>query len=391
MSNPYQAPASDLNAVRAVCEEYGFCLVKNVLKPEDLEKLLAGMKAETAAAGDQPLADLLALPALRHIYFDPRLLKIATALLGPKLIYDGEGNVNFEESIGAYTLNPYAELHCDARGMPEDIKAHWRSPSDAIYRAYRFGIYFNDYTTASGALKVIVGSHRGDPAAYNDKRLLSAGVAHRVVGTQQLAYPATTFPLHNVPCQPGDVVIWNLRTFHSAGAKLFVGDPSLAVHPQVEEKMAQQAPDLFAPPPGPRNALFFDYAAPAEDIDLYIKLRSRPTTAGFAARLVRKSDDPASLQVAEEHGVGVRQDTLITTLAAVLATNHSANPIQPLDAEKTRAVRARLHKLLAAHVEYSPYFPLFNRAAFDSAPSIDAAIDSAVRDILANLQAPKKS
>jgi len=37
--------------------------------------------------------------------------------------------------------------------------------------------------------------------------------------------------LLNVPSQPGDLVLWNLRTFHAAGAKLLAADPTLALHP----------------------------------------------------------------------------------------------------------------------------------------------------------------
>ena len=85
MSDRYQASARDLPAIRGVCEEYGFCLVKNVLDAAERETLLAGMKAATEAHGGAPLPDLLGLPEVRHIYFDPRLLEIARALLGPRL------------------------------------------------------------------------------------------------------------------------------------------------------------------------------------------------------------------------------------------------------------------------------------------------------------------
>ena len=385
MSVPYEVSASDLAGIRGVCEQYGFCLVKGLLNRDDLNGLLTGMRAATRAAGERPLSDLLGLPELRHIYFDPRLLDIAHALLGPELVYDGEGNVNFEETIGAYTLNPYSEMHCDARGTSQDLMAFWHSPSDAIYRAYRIGIYFHDYTAASGALKVIVGSHRGDPATFKDSRLLGGSPGERVVAGQRINFPQTTHPLHNLRNQPGDIVIWNLRTFHSAGAKLFAGDPSFAVHPTVESQIAAQAPQLFAPPPGPRNAMFFDYAAPCEEIDLYIKLRARPTTSGLESRLERRSDDPAALEMARAHGVAVRHDTLITTLAVALASNNGPNPVRKLDAAMIEAAAERLYGLLRTHEEYSPYFPLFDRARFGRAASRNAAISSAMDDIVGAL------
>ena len=82
----------------------------------------------------------------------------------------------------------------------------------------------------------------------------------------------------------------------------------------------------------------------------------------------------------------MRHDTLITTLAMSLATNDGPNPVQKLDAAMIRAVRERLHALLSTHVEYSPHFPLFDRPRFENAGSKDAAVDSAVRDIIAALQ-----
>ncbi len=390
MPHQYEAPANDLGAIRAIVEEFGFCLIKNALSAAELETLLTGMRSASRAAGGQPLSDLLGLPDVRHIYFNPRLLEIARALLGPRLVYDGEGTMNFEESIGAYTLDPYTLLHCDAKGRPGDIEGIWRSPSDEIYRAYRFGIYFQDYSRASGSLKVIVGSHRGDPALYEGPRLKSGSLANRMLGTHRIDYPETRYPLQNIPNRPGDVVIWNLRTFYSAGAKLFAADPSLAVHPDVEADIARAAPELFAPPPGPRNAVFFDYAAPAEDIDLYIKWRARPTsTQTIASGFNRKSDDPSALRLAAEHGIEVRLDTLITALAIGLATQGSPSPTPKLEDKMIPAVRQRLHGLLASHRDYSPHFPLFDRGRFLNAANPDAAVNGAVGDIIAALKAGK--
>lgn len=379
--NQYQAGATDLSAIRDICERHGFCLVKGVLDPGDLEGLLAGMRAASRADGAKPIPDLLSLPQLRHIYFDPRLLAIARALLGPRLVYDGESNVNFEETIGAITLNPYAELHCDAKGMPDDLDATWRSATDSVYRAYRFGIYFWDYRRASGALKVIVGSHRGDPTAYEDANLFTGGLESHPVGPHRIECPGVRYPLYNLPSEPGDVVIWNLRTFHSAGAKLFADDPAIAVHPKVEGEINAEAPSLFAPPPGPRNALFFDYAAPCEEIDLYIKARGRPTGPDLGARLDSRSDEPEVRKLADDHGVSIRHDALITALALVVVTNASGRPVRKLSPEDHQAAAVRLYELLRRHVEYSPHFPLFDRERFERAAGPNAALNAAMDDI----------
>lgn len=385
MSDRYQASASDLPAIRGVCEEYGFCLVKNVLDATQREALLAGMKAATEAHRGRPLPDLLGLPEVRHIYFDPRLLEIARALLGKHLVYDGEATLNFEESIGAHTLNPFTTLHSDATGTPQNINGVWESPTNAIYRAYRFGIYFQDYRQASGALKVIVGSHKGDPRAYMGAQLLSKTKMKRAIGDRVLGYMEPNYPLFNLPSAPGDVVVWNLRTFHSAGARRFLADPSFAAHPDIEVQLAD-TPGLFAPPPGPRNAMFFDYAAPSEEIDLYIKYRARPKPANLAGLVARRTDDEATKALATEHGIDLRFDGIIMGLAAQLTMMKRGGRSAESDAAISGMYK-RLYRLLLAHHEYSPYFPLFDRARMAAAPSPNAAVESAMADMVATLKA----
>ena len=342
----------------------------------------AGRPAGAAAHTGRPIPDLLGLPLVRHIYFEPVLLAIARSLLGPSLVYDGEATFNFEPAIGSHTLNPFALLHCDAIGMPHDLRATWRSPTDAVYRAYRFGIYLQDYTHASGALKVIVGSHRGDPQTYIGNNLMCETLSNRMIGARKFKYAETHHPLHNLPSQPGDVVIWNLRTFHSAGAKLFVDDPAFAVHPDLEQRFSDQ-PGLFAPPPGPRNAVFFDYAAPTEDIDLYLKYRARPSPSSVPGHLARRSDDPEAIALAESHDVELRFDPVIVALAAEIAVLER-RPSPP--AAAVAELRNRLCRLLARHREYSPYFPLFDREAFARSPNPNAAVDTALAGIAAASQ-----
>lgn len=388
MSNQhqYQADATDLSAIREVCERHGFCVVKNVLERTDLASLLDGMRAASRASDHSSRLNLLGLPELRHIYFDPRLLAIARALLGPHLVYDGESAINFEESVGAITLKPYANLHCDAQGMPDDLAAIWRSPDDAIYRAYRFAIYFQDYRRASGSLKVIVGSHRGDPARYEDDRIFTGSMEKQAIGPHRVKISGVRHTLYNVPSVPGDVVVWNLRTYHSAGARLFADDPAVAVHPRVENDIAASAPAMLAPPPGPRNALFFDYAAPCQEIDLYIKLRARPDERTLAAHLSSRADDPELMRIFAKHGIHARHDGLISALAVTL--NACQGPAKRLSfpPAEVQEMSDRLYGLLQAHREYSPNFPLFDRERFEQAPSREAALASAIEDIVNGLQ-----
>lgn len=390
MSAQFHASAGDLNAIREISERYGFCLVKNVLGSGDLATLLSGMKAASQAAGARPLPDLLSIPDLRAIYFDPRMLEIGRALLGPRLVYDGEGTLNFEETIDKHTLTPFMKLHCDAVGMPLDLNSIWASGVDAIYPAYRFGIYFQDYRAASGALKVALGSHRGDPRNYEGEGIFTETVVQRAFGPYELSYFEPRVPLYNLPSEPGDVVIWNLRSYHSAGAKCFVADPSFAAHPLLELRFAKHTP-LFVPPPGPRNALFFDYAAPTPEIDLYVKYRSRLKSDALDWRISNTLLDEDGLTAeAERHGVEIRLDGLIVRIAERLSQLHGEPPSSVRDAA-IGPLTQRLHRLLLRHREYSPYFPLFDRLRFARAANPETGLAMAVDEILAAQQIVAKA
>ena len=170
----YERDASDLSGILACADAHGFCLVRNVFTTKEVEDIKVGMKlSHEAFAGRIP--DLLSCPSLREILFDPRILSIARTLLGNDLVYYPESIVNYEETVGPLTLQTYSKLHCDAVGMPHDLRIKWRSPTDAAYRGYRFGLYLQDYERHSGGLKLCPGTHRGDPDVINKKSAEAIG------------------------------------------------------------------------------------------------------------------------------------------------------------------------------------------------------------------------
>src|SRR5262249_47866492 len=149
----YEKDASDLSGILACADTHGFCLVRNVFTEQEVGNIKAGMKmSHEAFAGDVP--DLLSCPPLREILFDARILAIARTLLGNDLVYYPETAVNYEETVGSITLQPYSVIHCDAVGTPDNLRKQWRSPTDALYRGYRFGLYLQDYERHSGGLKI---------------------------------------------------------------------------------------------------------------------------------------------------------------------------------------------------------------------------------------------
>lgn len=359
----YEREVSDLAGIRACADAHGFCLVRGVFTSKEVSDIQAGMKlSHEAFAGHIP--DLLSCPPLRDILFDARILGIARALLGNDLIYYPETSVNYEETVGPITLQPFAKIHCDAVGTPNELLKTWRSPTDAPYRGYRFGLYLQDYEHYSGGLKLCAGTHRGDPDTHNAKSAETNGLETMNVGERVLYWPKIDFPLYNVPSHPGDLVVWNLRTFHAAGALLLRDDPTRALHPDVEKFLQEQMPEAFLPIPGPRLTIFFDLAAPAEDIDLYIKARTqRYNTQKFHRLMYSCHDKDGLISLAHRHGIRMRFDYLITTLVVGLIEKRTSDP---------QAVIARVLAMADQHEEFSPHFPLFDRARYRAVRDKDA-------------------
>lgn len=358
----YEREAGDLAGIRACADAHGFCLVRNVFNDTEVASIRAGMKTvHEGFSGDMP--DLLSCPPLRHILLDARILSIARVLLGDDLVYYPETAVNYEETVGPITLQPYSVLHCDAVGGPHDLRTRWRSPTNALYRGYRFGLYLQDYEGHSGGLKLGIGSHRGDPDVLNKKSAEETGNETLDVDGRRLHMPTIDFPLYNVPSHPGDVVIWNLRTFHSAGARLLRTDPTRALHPDVERYVHEHAPEALLPIPGPRLTIFFDLAAPTEDVDLYIKARTERFDAAMFRRFMYSRHDKENIVAeARRHGVRVRFDYLLAALTIILVKQMTSD--HP-------AVIARILAMADQHEEFSPYFPLFDRARYLAARNND--------------------
>jgi hypothetical protein len=293
--------------------------------------------------------------------------------------------VSYEAEIGALTLAPFNLLHCDATGMPGDLKRNWRSADDRLYQGYRFGIYFQDYSTRSGGLKVGIGTHRGDP----DQHILKWGVDPEKKTKVEIApgvaakFHAARIPLHDVPSRPGDLVVWNLRTIHSAGARVLKMNPTQALHPIAETRIAEIRPDALRPVAGPRLAMFFDLAAPAEDIDLYIKSRSH--ILNDMRKLIHaRHDDPTVFDLLAAQGIQVRFDYLFVYLARRWTE-------APAERETTAA---RLLRLADRHEEFSTHFPLFDQAAYrlargkDDARAVDIVLEGVARHNTAAAQSP---
>jgi hypothetical protein len=343
----YYVSHNDPAGVKEVAERFGFCLVKGIFSPDEmasLERDLAMAHAEFP--GNVP--DIYSIPSLQWLLFDDRIRALAHALLGKQLVYYRETSAAFERVPGPLTMRPFTDYHCDARGSAAELAA----PPDfgGIYPAYRFGIYFRNYRNFSGGLKVAPGSHLRD--YFFDRRL---GFLEKVkeltpvsyrVGRYDVELRHAPMELYNVPSEPGDIVIFSLRCFHSAGAVRLRDRPTLALLPHVEARLPPE--HCLPTPPGTRNAIFLDYGAPHPAVDYYIKWR-----AVTAAELKR----PYRYGGATPEWMLLRNDRVIVALAHRLVEDTNS---------PTEKDAADLIALCQAHVEFAPEHALFDRAAIDA-------------------------
>lgn len=375
-SSLFAAPAGNLGEVKRITERYGFCVVKGVFGPDDLAKLVDGMRASPLKQPGAAEPDLLSLPHLRWLLTDDRVLSIARRLLGPQLVYYGETAANFEEEIGKYTLKPLMKLHADATGTPANLLESWHPPvgrADYLYPVYRFAVYLQDYSQHSGGLKVVPESHLVD----HDTLTLDETQKRFVQLTPEIAakIASRNYGYHNVTSQPGDLVIWNLHTRHSAGALRLVADTGLALPPEVEKQLWLKQSKLYHPAPGPRIAAFFDYGRESEEVDLYIKSRAiMRASAGKSPSYKSWIYDDFSLSRSMAvRDVTLRFDAIIVSLGLALmnAYNSSGGDASILLSPQFADLSARLVALCRANKEFSAYFTLVNHTAL-----LTSAIDT---------------
>ena len=120
---------------------------------------------------------------------DPRLIDAAEQLLGGPVIPEcPEGVLYFAE-------------------------ASWHTDDGIGVRGVKFAAYFNQLTAGNGALRLVPGSHHPEQnarlAAYSRRRGLARDDA------EAAAYQAS-IPGYIADTSPGDVIAFNLRTWHAS-------------------------------------------------------------------------------------------------------------------------------------------------------------------------------
>jgi hypothetical protein len=373
-------------AIKHISEAYGFCLIKGFFSHPEMVELEGRMKELSRVPGGES-ADLYSCPSLRHVMLNGRVLDIARTLLGEQLVYYRETNIAYEDSPGRLTRKPFRELHCDAKGMNDSLMNFWNGGLGEIYPGYRFAIYFRNYRDFSGGLKVGVGTHRNRYQRYFPYSI-AAGVqtlpfVKHIIGDAMVEIPIPPFELYNVCSEPGDLVIFNLRTFHSAGAVRFKKRPALAVLPIVEESVLTDQPELASPnPEGCRNAIFFDYGAKSEAIDYYIKWRA------IHSPEMRRAISP--LNNTKHSDFDIRNDAALFSTGMAISQHLKQFSLEIAPEQKSLLRKAVPQPLIDRFVElgtdykqYTAKHSFFDVGSFNSKMSTDpdGAVVEAANDI----------
>lgn len=218
---------NDLTGLKVDTERFwrdGYLLLPSVFSAEEVEKWRGLAAVKRGFKGD-----MLTYQPLAEVIYDARILAVARQLLGGTPVYFGDSSISVGENERGF--------HKDNADRYDGAAPDWRSR----YTLIRFGIYLQDHSKHSGGLNVRRHSHE---------------YPSRLRGRTD--YMKST---------PGDLVVWNLRTTHSAGGVLLRHFEDLYLPPA----LARLVPDaLRMPSQRERIALFTTYGLKDDHMNRYL-------------------------------------------------------------------------------------------------------------------------
>ncbi len=194
-----------MNTDPQLFSELGYVVLPRVFAADEMSRMRAAALEHASHVGD-----ILSHPELAPIVYDDRILSALRSLGIWPARYFGDSNVSF-------LTGPYG-FHRDNTDRGDPNAPDWQA---AEYPIVRIAIYLQDYSSHGGGLEVLPQSHQQCDGPFAPAVYLNSGL--------------------------GDLVIWNLRTFHSG----FGGRH-------------------LPPQPLPRVALFLAYGLPGAATNRYL-------------------------------------------------------------------------------------------------------------------------
>jgi hypothetical protein len=265
----------------------GYTVVTGLFEREEIETLREEATSAMAALERRGLAaqepgpegvarlsrcDVLSIPEVRHVLLDRRLIGVIGDLLGARPTYFGESVLR----IGAQGGRAWHRDNADS------VKRFGGPDWNDGYRLLRCGVYMQDQSHHSGGLAVRPRSHRP--------------------GAQIRSLPVL------IDAQPGDLVVWDLRTVHSGEVVRLRLAPKVPLHPSLQTRLPQA---LRVSGSGERMVMFMSFGVRGPDLDHYLDhLRARTQnreiweTSRFGPDVWRQADQAGLdvLGVTPEYG-----------------------------------------------------------------------------------------
>ena len=174
---------------------FGYVVLKGLLTADDLEIIEREHRDGLAAAfPDEPFDGVLTqwtrminedTPLFASLNEDPRFLTPAQQICGEDVLGNG---------TDAHYYVGNTEWHSDAGWQPSAVD---------VQRAVKYHFHLDTVTAETGALRFIPGSH------------LLRGPKRQMFGEAIEKTPAEDVPCQAVPTQPGDVIAFDIRTWHA--------------------------------------------------------------------------------------------------------------------------------------------------------------------------------
>lgn len=258
----------------------GYVVVKNLFTREQTTHLRERIEAlhrrtqGTVEQNPDPLyprasffvGDVFGKPELAdqdYVFLDRRVVAVIKSLIGEPIVYFGDSSIQIGEATRGF--------HKDNVDRSDAGGPDW----DSEYTIVRCAFYLEDHSRHSGGLKVRVRSH--NHASRHRGRSV------------------------NLSTEPGDLVVWYLRTSHSGNAVRLKGLRGLSLHPRVEGLLPRW---LRAPEELERIAMFCTFGRPDHHLDRYIDYQRTRTDMPPHWRLCGSS--PSLLRLAQSRGVVLR-------------------------------------------------------------------------------------
>ncbi len=252
----------DIQNIKKNFWENGYAVIRNIYTKDQIIRFRNFIKktGEEIAGSEQKdwrtlkgegLKDVLSYRELRDSILNENLLKTI------KHIFDDEDIYYWGYSRFRFNEKTYRNTHNDAKN---DNK----NPFKTKYPILRIGIYLQDHKNYSDGLKIFKKS------CHSFK--LGRTLLKKIIKENELRYLLPQrFNSVNIDSNAGDVILWNLRTCHSANALRIKFIKNLSLRPSIENFLEKYFPGLILPRENDRAVIFSDFGKMSESLIDYIR------------------------------------------------------------------------------------------------------------------------